>query len=143
MDLDNFTIIVPFPPESCLSGVWINGNGDVPSDNETNWMSELWYRKMFDLVNEAERTVLHFEAVDHTAFVWVNGIFLGKHVGGYDSFSFDITHATKSSDNEILVYTVDHSDYGVAVFGKQRVSAMTKPGGDTYTPSSGIWQSVW
>jgi hypothetical protein len=37
----------------------------------------------------------------------------------------------------------DPSDQGPQPQGKQRIGAITKPGGDHYTPSSGIWQTVW
>lgn len=45
--------------------------------------------------------------------------------------------------NELLVYVFDPSDTGKQPNGKQRISAISSPGGDTYTPSSGIWQTVW
>merc|ERR1712159_37118 len=66
-------------------------------------------------------------------------------MGGYDGFSFDLTAGLKQpgQDNELLVYVYDPSDSGDQPNGKQRISAIDSPGGDTYTPSSGIWQTVW
>ena len=66
-------------------------------------------------------------------------------VASYEQFSFDITDAIQSggSDNEVIVHVYDPSDEGFQPNGKQRISAITNPGGDTYTPSSGIWQTVW
>ena len=63
----------------------------------------------------------------------------------YDRFTFDITDFlnTDGTTNELLVRVYDPSDHGAQVFGKQRVSAIESPGGDTYTPNSGIWQTVW
>lgn len=63
----------------------------------------------------------------------------------YSRFHADITAQLKGagSSNELLVYVFDPSNYGGQVFGKQRVTAIDSPGGDTYTPSSGIWQTVW
>ena len=139
------SITVPFPPEACLSGVWVTGMGydKVPTDNASNWMKSLHYRRVFDKPVESEHTYLHFGAVDWFADVWLNGVHLGNHTGGYSRWSLDATHALKSVANELVVYTYDPSDYGRQVFGKQRVSAITNAGGDTYTPTSGIWQTVW
>ena len=73
--------------------------------------------------------------------VFLNGAFLGNHSGGYDGFSFEV--ALRPTGNELLVYVFDPSDSGAQPNGKQRISAIDSPGGDTYTPSSGIWQTVW
>jgi hypothetical protein len=80
--------------------------------------------------------------VDYNATVYLNGQLLGSHAGGYDGFSFMLP-ALAATNNELIVSVYDPSDSGVQVEGKQRVSAITHPGGDTYTPSSGIWQTVW
>ena len=92
--------------------------------------------------------VLHFGAVDWQTSVWLNGLHLGNHTGGYDGFSFDVTKALRlrgpaTPSDELLVYVYDPSDSGAQPNGKQRISALDRPGGDTYTPSSGIWQTVW
>src|SRR5579884_226974 len=73
-------ILVPFPVESALSGVMKRAE-------------RLWYRRTFRVPEKwaGKRILLHFGAVDWEATVWVNGKELGKHRGGYDSFSFDIT----------------------------------------------------
>lgn len=70
------------------------------------------------------------------------GKLIGNHVGGYDGFTFDISQIT-SLNNELIIWVHDPSDYGFQPEGKQRISAIKNPGGDTYTPSSGIWQTVW
>lgn len=64
-------------------------------------------------------------------------------LAGYDAFSVDVTAGMKSSSNELILAVYDPSDEGYQVNGKQRISAIPSPGGDTYTPSSGIWQTVW
>lgn len=63
-------------------------------------------------------------------------------VNSYEAFTADITDAVTSGDNELMVHVYDPSDEGFQPNGKQRISAITMPGGDTYTPSSGIWQTV-
>jgi len=86
--------------------------------------------------------LLHFGAVDWQASVYLNGKLLGNHTGGYDGFSF-VLPTLAPVGNELLVYVYDPSDEGAQPNGKQRISAIDSPGGDTYTPSSGIWQTVW
>ncbi|MBQ7102253.1 MAG: beta-galactosidase, partial [Clostridia bacterium] len=75
-------IVVPFCPESELSGV-----------NYKDFMHSVWYRRSVNLVKGEGRTLLHFEACDFETTVWVNGVEVGKHTGGYTGFVFDITDA--------------------------------------------------
>ena len=132
----NGSILVPFPVESCLSGVAPPNSGAV--------VQEMWYRLVFDKEDgDADRTLLHFGAIDWQSSVYLNGKLLGNHTGGYDGFSYDVTDGLKATQNELLVYAFDPSDKGAQPNGKQRISAIDSPGGDTYTPSSGIWQTVW
>ena len=123
-------ILVPFPVESALSGIQERVDG-----------KRLWYRRTFTLPAEwDERVLLRFGAVDWDAAVWVNGAQVGRHRGGYDPFSFDITDAlTDAPEQEIVVSVLDPSDAGTQPRGKQ----VREPGGIWYTPSSGIWQTVW
>lgn len=137
----NGTILVPFPVESCLSG--------VPIALQRVQQKAMWYRLVFDApsaemaaVGTTTVTKLHFGAVDWMSAVWVNGAKLGEHTGGYDSFSFTL-QSLKPTGNELLVWAYDPSDAGPQPQGKQRVGAIANPGGDHYTSSSGIWQPVW
>lgn len=84
--------------------------------------------------------ILHFQAVDYDTTVWVNGHQVARHTGGYDAFSADVTNAlTTGKDQEVVVGVTDPNDAGGQPLGKQR-----KPGdGIFYTPTSGIWQTVW
>ncbi|HEV7226403.1 MAG TPA: glycoside hydrolase family 2 TIM barrel-domain containing protein [Pirellulales bacterium] len=125
-------ILVPFPIESSLSGVM---KRVTPGE-------QMWYRRAFQ-IDEAwkgKRVLLHFGAVDWKAAVWVNGRPQGEHAGGYDPFSFEITDAIQASpEQEIVVSVWDPTDAGPQPRGKQ----VNKPGGIYYTPTSGIWQTVW
>ena len=125
------TITVPFSPETELSGV-----GRTLHKGEF-----LWYRREISLPNRfAERHVLlHFGAVDQTADVWVNGLKVMEHVGGYLPFEGDVTRAVRDGRMEIVVRVTDESDHGYHTRGKQKSAR----GGIWYTPQSGIWQSVW
>jgi beta-galactosidase/beta-glucuronidase len=142
----NDTILVPFPVESCLSGLRdVNDTNGVPPTYQ-----HMWYRttvpsdQFQSAVTAAGRTLLHFGAVDWQTDVYVNGLWVGSNTGGYNSFSFDITKALSSGGGEeIFVVVYDPSNMGPQPFGKQRISARYSPGGDTYTPNSGIWQTVW
>ena len=123
-------IRVPFPPESLLSGVHEVFPEDAP----------LFYRRRFTLPAGfvKSRVILHFGAVDQTAEVWLNGVRLGAHAGGYAPFSFDITDALQDK-NELFVRVEDHLSRHVLPYGKQK----RERGGMWYTPVSGIWQTVW
>ena len=124
-------ILVPFAVESALSGV------KQPLTPE----QRLWYRRTFTAPPlKGKRLLLHFGAVDWRAEVWVNGKAVGKHEGGYDPFTFDITAALKGKGSEEIVVAVwDPSDTGPQPRGKQ----VLNPNSIWYTAVSGIWQTVW
>lgn len=126
------TIRVPFCVESALSGV-----GEAVSPEQ-----RMWYRRSFEVPDDWRdgRLLLHFEAVDHEAEIWLNGQRLGEHAGGYDAFSFDITEALREDDEQELVLAAwDPTDTGNQPRGKQ----VLEPRGIWYTAVSGIWQPVW
>ena len=124
-------ILVPFSPEAELSGV-----------NRTLQPHEaLWYRRTFTLSDSSleGHLLLHFDAVDQTAEVYVNGSLAGRHTGGYTAFELDIVDLAVPGENELVVRVVDVSDTSWHSRGKQR----TRRGGIWYTAQSGIWQTVW
>jgi hypothetical protein len=124
-------ILVPYPLESALSGV---KKRLQPSEN-------LWYKRSFikPIHKKGEHVLLHFGAVDWQATVYVNGKEIGSHTGGYQSFSQDITTALKDGENEVVVKVFDPTNEGIGPHGKQ----VLNPANIYYTPSSGIWQTVW
>ncbi len=122
-------IVVPFSPESLLSGV----ERDVtPSDF-------LYYRKKFTFKKTNDRVLLHFGAVDYKCEVALNGTVFGTHTGGYYPFQVDITKAVKDGENELTLKVWDPSETSSQASGKQT----SKRGNIWYTPQSGIWQTVW
>ena len=125
-------ILVPFCPESALSGV-----------NYKDFMAAVWYRRTFDLPPEAEgkRVLLHFGAVDYRCEAWVNGQSVGVHEGGYASFTFEITAALHGGENTLVVCADDRQREGRQPFGKQ--SDRYASYGCSYTRTTGIWQTVW
>ena len=124
-------ILVPFAVESSLSGV----------QKRLGEKNELWYSREFTVPAnwKGQNVLLHFGAVDWRADVWVNGVKMGQHKGGFTPFSFDITPALKKGNNELVVKVWDPSDKGFQPRGKQ----VNEPNGIWYTPVSGIWQTVW
>ena len=124
-------ILVPFCPESKLSGV----NRQLQKDEF------LHYVRKFTLPNgfNKGRVFINFGAVDQVAKVYVNSIEVGKNEGGYLPFSFEITSALVDGENELYVLVTDNADSDVYGRGKQTY----KRGGIWYTATSGIWQSVW
>ena len=124
------TIRVPFPPQSLLSGV----HQACPEEQY------LFYRKSFARPEgfESGRVLLHLGAVDQIADVWLNGTYLGQHIGGYAPFSFEVTDVLEA-ENTLMVRVSDHMSSFVLPYGKQ----CNKRGGMWYTPVSGIWQTVW
>lgn len=123
-------IVVPFPPESRLSGV----------QRELKPDERYIYKKKFSLPDSFNkgRVKLNFGAVDQLASVYVNGALVTRHEGGYLPFSCDITDFLKEGQNCLCVRVTDELDSEFA-YGKQR----KKRGGMWYTPISGIWQAVW
>ncbi|MFG3062264.1 PA14 domain-containing protein [Streptomyces sp. NPDC048231] len=128
-------ILVPYPVESQLSGI-------------ERHEDRMWYRRTFTVppgwkIGDNKRLQLNFGAVDWQAEVYVNGTKVAEHKGGYDKFSADITDALKPGrSQELIVGVYDPTDAANGEnppIGKQRLD----PSGIWYTPTSGIWQTVW
>ena len=124
-------ILVPFPVESALSGVM----------RRLDEKSVLWYQRTVSIPPawRGQRVRLHFGAVDWQTRVFVNAEEVGQHRGGYDRFGFDITDQLRGNGAEEIVIAVTDPTEGDQPRGKQS----RKPEGIFYTPTSGIWQTVW
>lgn len=124
-------IVVPYSPESKLSGV----------EQQLKKDETLFYRRVFTLPEnfKKDRVILNFGAVDQVCKVFINGEFVGEHEGGYLPFAVDITSVLKSGENVLTVTAQDDADSEIYGRGKQKY----KRGGIWYTATSGIWQSVW
>lgn len=122
-------ILVPYPVESALSGVMEHHD-------------RLWYRRTFVVPSgwKGKNVRLNFGAVDFESEVYINGKSVGIHKGGYLPFSYDITpFLRKSGSQEVIVRVFDATDDAGEPRGKQTL----RPGGIMYTPTTGIWQTVW
>ncbi|UKJ63233.1 glycoside hydrolase family 2 [Cellulosimicrobium cellulans] len=130
-DLDE-EIVVPYAVESALSGI-------------ERREDDMFYRRTFEVpqdwaVGSDNRLRVNFGAVDYVATVYVNGTEVGTHRGGYEAFSVDVTDAlVEGAEQELVVRAVDTTDGSNQAVGKQTLN----PGGIFYTPTSGIWQTVW
>jgi beta-galactosidase/beta-glucuronidase len=126
-------IRVPFSPETPASGV----------DN-TDLFRAIWYRRTFTVppLDDGQRMLLHFGAVDYRATVWVNGVPVGEHEGGYTPFTFDITDQVEDGGRgEIIVRAEDDPGDLAKPRGKQDWAR--HPHSIWYPRTSGIWQTVW
>ena len=129
-ELRRVRVMVPFCPESLLSGV-----KEPPAPGDT-----LLYRRRFSVPESWDKwlTILHFGAVSRAAAVFVNGREVCRHENGFLPFSADVTPFLRPGENELAVRAVN--DLSPAwPLGKQSRNR----GGMWYTPCSGIWQSVW
>jgi hypothetical protein len=130
----NAKIIVPFCPESKLSGL------GLPT---TEHMKNVWYRRTFELpaAMKGKRVRIHFGGVDYRAWVYINGQLAGAHVGENVAFGFDVTKWLKDGTNEVVVKVLDDIWSGLQPSGKQ--SQNDQSAGCFYTRTTGIWQPVW
>lgn len=128
-------ILVPFSPESALSGV-----GRQLQPNEF-----LWYSREFVLPENFNRGVvlLHFGAVDTICDVFLNNKYVCRHTGGYNAFSADVTRLLRDGVNKLTVRVRDFSETKFHTTGKQCLHRRGMCKGMWYTPQSGIWQTVW
>ena len=125
-------IIVPFCPESSLSGI-----------EHVDFLNCVWYRRSVCIPADwkNKRVILHFQAVDNDATVWVNNQQVAIHRGGSCGFSADLKNIANAGDEiTIVVRAVDDHKKNQPQ-GKQASTFGNK--GCHYTRTTGIWQSVW
>ena len=125
-------ILVPFCPESVLSGIGYK-----------DFIPAVWYKRIIKITEEqlSGRVLLHFGAVDYECDVYINGEKAGNHFGGYSSFTLDITEFLKEGENDLTVNARDNLRSGKQPKGKQSGSFYSQ--GCDYTRTTGIWQTVW
>jgi len=125
-------IVVPFCPESKLSGI-----------QHTDFIPAVWYHRTFTVPSgwKGQRVFLHFGGVDYDCRAWVNGQLAGRHYGGSVSFCFEITPALRDGQNDLVVCALDDARSDVQPSGKQSRALNSR--GCLYTRVTGIWQTVW
>lgn len=124
-------ILVPFCPESQLSGI-----------EYVDFMPAVWYRREVTIPQEwmGQRILLHFQAVDYDATVWVNGQEVGRHRGGFTPFTCELPAELAGREATIVVRARDNTRSAQPV-GKQ--SQRYANYACSYTRTTGIWQTVW
>jgi beta-galactosidase/beta-glucuronidase len=125
-------IIVPFCPESALSGV-----------GDTDFLEAVWYRRTVTVPADwgPARVLLHFGAVDHDATVWANGTEVARHRGGFTPFTADLGDVARPGEDLTIVVRARDSRHGVQARGKQATWYANSH--CHYTRTTGIWQTVW
>lgn len=127
------TIRVPFSPETEASGV-----------GDTGFYNTVWYRRTWEQapLGAGERLLLHFQAVDWRATVWVNGKRVKTHEGAYTPFQADVTsELAAGTTQQIIVRAQDDSADLAKPRGKQ--DWLREAHSIWYPRTTGIWQSVW
>ena len=125
-------ITVPFCPESKLSGI-----------ENHDYYNAVWYRRVAMIPAEwaGKRVLLHFQAVDYDSTVWVNGVEVGRHRGGFTPFSCDLSGVAEPGDEITIVLRARDDGQRPQPRGKQAVDY--GPHGAIYVRTTGIWQTVW
>ncbi len=125
-------ITVPFCPESQLSGI-----------ENHDYYNAVWYRRSAMIPAEwtGKRVLLHFQAVDYDSTVWVNGVEVGRHRGGFTPFSCDLSGVAAPGDEIIIVLRARDEGRKPQPRGKQ--AREYGPEGAIYVRTTGIWQTVW
>jgi beta-galactosidase/beta-glucuronidase len=126
-------ILVPFCPESALSGV-----------SHTDFIEMLWYHSKLAVPQEwaGKRIILHFGGVDFECEAFIDGQSVGRHWGGTVSFSFEVTRfVNPGQEHDLVLYVRDELRAGHQPGGKQCPDFQSR--GCHYTRTTGIWQTVW
>lgn len=126
-------IVVPFAPESRLSGV-----------GYTDFINRIWYQRSIDIPADwSDRSViLNFGAVYYVSEVYIDGQFVGRHFGGSSSFSYDISRfVTPGKSHNLVVVASSDLRSGKQSAGKQSLQYASHH--CNYTRTTGIWQTVW
>ena len=125
------TITVPFCYQCKASGI-----------NDTGKHEVVWYRRALTVPEsmQGHRLLLRFGAVDFSCDIYLNGMRVGGHRGGYTPFSVDITDYVADGENDLCVRVEDPYDC-TQPRGKQ--NWLDKWFGCWYTPVTGIWQTVY
>ena len=126
-------IIVPFCPESKLSGI-----------EYKDFIEEMWYHRKLEIPTEwsGKKIMIHFGGVDYQSDLYINGKKAGAHWGGTSSFSYDISdYITFDGANNLVLRVKDERRSGKQPGGKQ--SLALKSSGCDYSRTTGIWRTVW
>jgi beta-galactosidase/beta-glucuronidase len=127
-------IIVPFAPETPLSGVEY---GD--------YINAAWYRREVDIPTEwtGRKVLLHFQAVNTDATVWVNGQEVYRHRGGWSPFAADLSGVVSPGERATIVVRARHNRRKPGAYGKGCMGYTPETFDGSCMAMTGIWQTVW
>lgn len=126
-------IIVPFCPESKLSGV-----------EYKDFINHMWYHRTISIPQDwaNKQVLLNFGAVYYKSEIYIDGVFAARHFGGTSSFQVDITPYVKAGQtHNLVVYVGSDVRSTHQPSGKQNLQFASY--GCNYTRTTGIWQTVW
>jgi len=85
--------------------IYVPGDWNSQKENLFYYEGSVWYKKSFDYkkLNPNNRIFVYFDAVNYQADVYLNGKKLGKHIGGFTPFNYEITNLVKDNDNFLIV----------------------------------------
>lgn len=125
-------IYVPYTYETQLSGI---------GDESIHYI--VWYNRKIEFTKEQikdKKIILNFEGSDYKTKLWINGNYIGEHIGGYSRFSFDIKNNIVEGENDITIKVEDSLSKNQPR-GKQRYKQESWK--CWYVQTTGIWKTVW
>ena len=125
-------IYVPYTYETQLSGI---------GDESIHYI--VWYNRKIEFTKEQikdKKIILNFEGSDYKTKLWINGNYIGEHIGGYSRFSFDIKNNIVEGENDITIKVEDSLSKNQPR-GKQRYKQESQK--CWYVQTTGIWKTVW
>ena len=107
-----------------------------PGSETWQWQGICWYRKPFLVSSQiaGRKVFLHFEGAMNVADIWLNGEFLGRHMGGWLPFGFDISDRVLPGEQNVVAVRLDNRDN--AVTGPKPLAQLD------FNPYHGLYRSV-
>lgn len=124
-------ITVPFVYQSEKSGI-----------NDQTFHDTVWYQKKIHVDKLKDQNLfIHFEGVDYGSTLWLNGVYVGEHVGGNSRFTFDISPFVVEGDNTLVLKVWDSLEDMTLPRGKQYWKEKAEV--MWFKQMTGIWRDVW
>lgn len=94
----------------------VPGDWNTQKDKLLYYEGSIWYKKSFDYSKEDEdnRVFVYFGAANYQADVYLNGKKLGRHIGGFTPFNFEVTDLLMNNGN-FLIVKIDNKRIAEAV----------------------------
>ena len=85
--------------------LWVPGDWNSQDNKLLYYEGTIWYRRLFDykITNPNNRVFVHFGAANYESDIYLNGKKLGKHIGGFTPFNYEITGLLKGEGNSLVV----------------------------------------